>query len=388
MKILWFTWKDLKNPFAGGAEVVNEQLAKRLAADGHEVIFLVRSFSGATPEESVDGYKIIRLGNHHSVYWKTYQYYRKHLRGWADVVIEEVNTMPFFCNWYVHPVQSSKSGAKQFNRGKEKNILFFHQLCREIWFYEMNFYKGLVGYLLESVYLRLLGKREVITVSESTKKNLGRFGFRKQNIGIISEGIEIAPVVDLAVIEKFEKPTLLSLGALRAMKRTDQIVRAFELAKKSLPELQLIIAGCTKGAFGIRLKKLVEDSPWRDSIQLLGKVSPEKKIELLQKAHLLCAASVKEGWGLVVTEANSQGTPAVVYDADGFRDSVRHDETGVVCGKNTPGCMAENVVKLLKDKERYERFRKAGWQWSKQITFERSYEDFKKIIMGGVHPVK
>ena len=39
MRILWLTWKDKKNPLAGGAEVVNEELAKRLADDGHEVFF-------------------------------------------------------------------------------------------------------------------------------------------------------------------------------------------------------------------------------------------------------------------------------------------------------------------------------------------------------------
>ena len=62
MKILWFTWKDRKNPLAGGAEVVNEELAKRLVVDGHEVIFLVGSFTGAAQEEQKDGYKIIRVG--------------------------------------------------------------------------------------------------------------------------------------------------------------------------------------------------------------------------------------------------------------------------------------------------------------------------------------
>ena len=30
MKILWFTWKDMNYPEAGGAELVNEELAKRL----------------------------------------------------------------------------------------------------------------------------------------------------------------------------------------------------------------------------------------------------------------------------------------------------------------------------------------------------------------------
>jgi len=42
-------------------------------------------------------------------------------------------------------------------------------------------------------------------------------------------------------------------------------------------------------------------------------------IGLLQKSHVLAVTSVKEGWGLVVTEANPQGTPAVVYNVDGLR---------------------------------------------------------------------
>jgi len=44
MKILWLTWKDRKNPFAGGAELVNEEIAKKLVKNGHQVIFLVAGF--------------------------------------------------------------------------------------------------------------------------------------------------------------------------------------------------------------------------------------------------------------------------------------------------------------------------------------------------------
>jgi len=39
MKILWFTWKDRKHPLAGGAETFNEEIAKRLAKDGHKSSF-------------------------------------------------------------------------------------------------------------------------------------------------------------------------------------------------------------------------------------------------------------------------------------------------------------------------------------------------------------
>src|SRR5659263_679058 len=100
MKILWFTWKDKKNPHAGGAELINEELAKRLAADGHQVILLVGGFPGCESEETIDGYKVARLGNRWTVYWKAYRYYRKNLRGWADLIIEEINTIPFLTQLY------------------------------------------------------------------------------------------------------------------------------------------------------------------------------------------------------------------------------------------------------------------------------------------------
>jgi len=381
MKILWLTWKDRSNPLAGGAEVVNEELAKRLAVDGHEVIFLVGGFKGGVAEEDKDGYRIIRLGNRVSVYWRAYKYYKNNLRGWADLVIDEVNTIPFFAKFYVHPVKSTAGGAKQFNRVKEKNILFVHQLCRQIWFYEIFFPLNFIGYILEPVYLWLLSDRKVITVSESTRKDLIKYGFKKENIHIISEGIEIQPAADLEAIKKYDRPTILTLGNIKAMKRTDHIVKAFELAREKIDNLQLVVAGKPEGKFGQRFLEMLENSKYKNDIEYLGPVTREKKIELMQKAHLLSVTSVKEGWGLVVTEANCQGTPAVVYDIDGLRDSVKHNETGIICQKNTPETMAKNIVELLHDQEKYQGLRIKGWESSREINFEKSYADFLKCII-------
>jgi glycosyltransferase involved in cell wall biosynthesis len=276
MKILWFTWKDKKNPYAGGAEVVNTELAKRLIRDGHEVTFIVRGHPGEKDDEFIDGYRVIRLGNWRTVYWQAYKYYKKNLVGWADLVIDEVNTLPFFCKLYV----------------KEKNVLFFHQLCRKVWFYEMRFPINLFGYLAEPVYLWLLRNRKVITVSESTKKDLTRYGFKEDRINIISEGIEIEPVSHLE-IEKHEKPTLLALGAMRPMKRTDHILKAFEIAKKELPDLQFLLAGSVAGPFGGKVIQDIDESHHRKSINYLGKVDESTKIDLMKKSHLIAVTSVK-----------------------------------------------------------------------------------------------
>jgi glycosyltransferase involved in cell wall biosynthesis len=387
MKILWLTWKDPTHPHAGGAEVVQRELCKRLTKDGHEVTILTAQYPGAAHEDTQNGCRIIRVGGCYSVYWHAYRYYKKHLVGWADVVIDETNTVPFFAKYYV----------------KEPHLMFFHQLCREIWFYQMRFPLSLIGYLLEPLYLRLLSGSQAIVVSESTKRDLMRHGFKAGNIHIISEGIELEPLTSLNEVKKYPQPTLLSLGAIRPMKRTLDIIKAFEIiksqattqsvianeAKRSdeaiqqnpLATLRLIIAGNNTGTYAEKVLRHINSSPYRDDIEILGRVSKEMKLELMQKSHAIAVTSVKEGWGLIVTEAASQGTPAVVYNVDGLRDSVRDSKTGLVSKQNTPESLAEAVVSLLANSPtRYKEVCSAAWQWSKEITFERAYKDFTNSL--------
>lgn len=364
MKILWLTWKDLKHPQAGGAEVINEAIASRLARDGHEVILLVASFQDGAKEEIRDGYKIIRMGNRFTVYWQAYRYYKKSLRGWADLVIDEMNTIPFFCKTY----------------SDEKNILFVHQLCREIWFYQMAFPLSVLGYLLEPIYLRLLNDRFVVAMSESTKSDLLRHGFSQNRITVIPEGIVTQPIDSPDSVEKYEKPTVLSFGAIRAMKRTLDQIQAFEIAKVKIPGLQMKIAGGVSDAYGKKVLRRIATSKHANDIEYLGRVDDEKKAELMQKAHFILVTSVKEGWGLIVTEANTQGAPAVVYDVDGLRDSVRNGETGLICKENTPQGLAAAVVVGLGNPLKYATMRKNAWMWSKSFHLESTYRSFLQAI--------
>lgn len=364
MKILWFTWKDSKNPLSGGAEIVNEALAKRLAQNGHEVIFLVSGFNEGIKEENIDGYKIIRLGNKWTVYWKSYIYYKNNLMGWADLVIDEVNTIPFFAKFYV----------------KEKNILFFHQLCREIWFYEIYFPLNIIGYLIEPFYLWLLSNNQVITISESTKNDLIKYGFRKNNINIISEGINLKPIESLSNIKKFTNNTLLSFGSIRPMKRTIDILKAYEIVREKMNNIKLIIAGKTNSIYGKKLIKLLNNSKYKKDITYIEKTSIEEKAELMRKSHIFLITSVKEGWGLVITEANSQGTPAIAYDADGIRDSIKNDETGIICNNNNPMALSDTIIDLFKNEKKYEELRQKAWEFSQKISFENSYRDFLNTI--------
>lgn len=361
MKIVWMSWKDRAHPQRGGAEVVTDNILRRLIADGHEVTLLTADYPGA---KSFDDISVIRSGNRFTVYYRAWQYYRKHLRGKADLVVDEMNTIPFFARWYV--------GAP--------NILMVHQLARQIWFHQLPWFIGWIGYVLEPIYLFLLRNQSVITVSESTKSDLMKYGFKAENTRIISEGIHLEHVKDLESIEKYDRPTMLSQGALRAMKRTLDQVKAFEIAKVAVPDLQLKIAGDSNDPYGRKVLDMIEKSPYADDIEYLGRVSDEKKLELMQRSHFITVTSVKEGWGLIVSEAASQGTPAIVYNVDGLRDSVRHDRTGVIVSENTPSCLAEGIESLLKNPTKYEALRRRGWEASKRLTFDQCYLDFTRAI--------
>src|SRR6185437_13860444 len=59
----------------------------------------------------------------------------------------------------------------------------------------------------------------------------------------------------------------------------------------------------------------------------------------------LVATSVREGWGLVVTEAAARGTVSIGYDVAGLRDSI--GASGGILTPANPASLATGLVRLL-----------------------------------------
>ncbi len=353
MKILILNFRDLYNPYAGGSEVVTHEVAKRWVAWGHQVTLFAPTFPGAKAEEEVDGVKIIRRGGRYTVYLQAWLYYRQHLRGQFDVVIDEINTIPFFARFYAGvPV-----------------ITWFHQLARRVWFYEARFPISLIGYLSEPWHLRLYRKYPAMAMSISTAQDLLNLGFKR--VWILPEAISVQPVSNLQ--PKSPEPILLFVGRVVPSKRVHEAVKAMPEILKEFPQTKLwIVGGLRVMPYAAKLWRLVQKLGLTSKVRIYGQVPAASKWEKMKQATLLLVTSVREGWGLVVTEANVAGTPAVVYDVHGLRDSVRNGETGIVCQKNNPQELAKEVIKLLKDRNEYERLRRNAWEWSKEFSWDKT----------------
>src|SRR5882672_7272359 len=59
----------------------------------------------------------------------------------------------------------------------------------------------------------------------------------------------------------------------------------------------------------------------RLSITFAARATEEEKFEYLRRAKLFVLPSVEEGWGIVVAEALSVGTPVLAYDLPAYRSA-------------------------------------------------------------------
>lgn len=368
--ILWISWKDINHPKSGGAELFTDQYCQGLLKNGYRITKLTSSYEGAKTVETVNGIEIHRVGfNRYLHSFQALLYYLKNFRNKFDVIIEEVNTAPYFITLF---------------EKKAQKFQLYHQLSEEVWNYEARFPLNLIGrYLLEPIALRIqsFADSRVLTVSDSTKQGLIRHGFKDKDISIISEGTLIKGLEKLEdASSKYAKFTLLYFGAFRAMKRVEEVIKAFNEFNKLEPGCQLIIAGSgTEKEVG-NINNWITKFNLEDSVQLIFRPTDEQKIEIMQKSHVVNMTSIKEGWGIVVIEAGINGTPAVVYDVDGLRDAVKNGVTGYIVKDGDFKSMATSWQILKNDELEYNKIRNGAWILNSGIKFENGVKTLIKLL--------
>ena len=318
MDILLLNWRDLKHPASGGAEVWAHRVAEGLVERGHKVTFFTSSVAGAPEEETINGVHIVRRGSRIGVYRQARRFFESNSNRF-DVILEEINTRPFFSNnWSNIPV-----------------VPMIHQVAKDVWKYEAPFPISTVGrFILEPIWLRKLRKLRVMTLSPSSAESLREYG--------ILNSVVVLPGRDDVLVKMSAKestPTVVFLGRLVPSKRPDHVIEAFKILQRQVPDAKLWMMG--SGPSETKLRKSLPSG-----VTIFGHVSYEERQSRLSRAHVLVATTVREGWGLNVSEASAVGTPTIGYDSPGLRDSIPMSG-GVVVPIN-PEALAEELINFFK----------------------------------------
>ena len=294
MRIVVFNWRDTRHPLSGGAEAYTHHVAQAWAAKGHDVTIFASHVEGAPATELIDGVRVVRRGSRLSVYREAERWYRRQPE--ADLVIDEINTRPFLCaRWNI--------GAPV--------VALMHQLADDVWLHEFPRPVAVVGrHYLEPRWLRAYRRVPVLTISRSSEASLRARGLT--NVAVVPVGDPDPPAERRP---KESRPTAIVLGRLARNKRPDHTLAAFRLARERVPGAQLWIVG--SGEMEAALHAVA--SP---DVSFFGRVDEATKYDLLGRAHVLLATSVREGWGMNVSEAAAVGTRTIGYDVAGLRDSI------------------------------------------------------------------
>jgi glycosyltransferase involved in cell wall biosynthesis len=363
LRILAFNWRDPSHPEAGGAELHLFEILSRAVRDGDEVTWLAEAFPGSKPEENYKGMRILRRGSWYNAHLALAELYRRRLRGeHFDLVLEDINKVPFFTPRYVDApvlaVVPHLFGATVFREASPA-------VGALVWAHE-----SLIPFVYRDV--------PFLAISESTKEDLVRRGIARERIDVVRCGLDQSAYGVMIPPEKREEPIIAFVGRLRKYKGAQLAIRALAHVLRRVPEARLEIVG--DGPYREDLKKLARRLKLRDRIEFLGPLAHRYKVETLNQAMIAVAPSPKEGWGLTVIEANACGTPVVASRSPGLIESVRDGETGILVPHGNVKALGEAMADLLTDRPRRLAMAAAGLRWAHEFTWERCYRESRVVM--------
>ncbi len=361
LNILIFNWRDTKHKWAGGAEAYLQEIAKRWVKAGNSVTIFCGNSVNRPKNDTIDGVKIIRRGGFYTVYVWAILYYIFKFRHKFDVIIDSENGIPFFTPLY----------------SRVSKFLLIHHVHQEIHRSQLKFPLSQIALFLEGKLMPFVYRNQiVITVSQSSKKELEQIGVNKDNIHIVHPG------VTTTLLKKSKKtayPSIVYLGRLKAYKNVDIALKAFAQILKEYPNAKFTIAGT--GEMGGILQYLTGKLGIKDNVEFLGAVTEEQKAEVLAKSWVSIQPSMIEGWGITVIEANASGTPVIASNVNGLRDSIVHNRTGVLVRVKNIQEFSDAIKKCFSDKKFLKTLSEEAYLWSNNFSWDISADIFYKTIL-------
>jgi len=152
-----------------------------------------------------------------------------------------------------------------------------------------------------------------------------------------------------------KRPIMLQVSRYDRFKDPLGVIDAYKLTKQSVPEIQLVLAGggATDDPEGEEVLREVRDAAGDDPDIHILLLPPDahKTINALQRiSDIVLQKSLKEGFGLTVTEAMWKGKPVIGGNTGGIRLQVINHHTGFLV--DTPEGAALRIQQLLSDPEK------------------------------------
>jgi len=311
-RIQMLAWRDLEDPEAGGSEIHASTVAALWAAAGLDVCMRTSAAEGQPARARRDGYQVLRRAGRYAVFPRAMVSGAVGRGGQPDGLVEIWNGMPFFSPLWA----------------RSPRIVFLHHVHAEMW--DMAISQRSLARLGKALELTLAPhayrRARIVTLSPSSKTEIvQRLGLPPDNVTVVPPGVHarFSPGGS-----RSPRPFVVAVGRLVPVKRFDVLIDVLVELRRRHPTLEAVIAG--EGHQRAALTTRIAHAGASDWLQLPGRQSDAELVALYRRAWVVTSTSVREGWGMTLTEAAACATPAVASAIPGHLDAVDDGRSGLL----------------------------------------------------------
>jgi glycosyltransferase involved in cell wall biosynthesis len=239
---------------------------------------------------------------------------------------------------------------------------------------------GSVGRIIERLTMRL--PDGIVAISQKTRMDLIKRGkVRSERIDVIPVGIDLERIVKIAPAR--ESTDVLFAGRLIHEKRVDLLLNAIAVAKKEIPTITCAIIG--DGPERGLLEDLAVKLGVEENVSFTGFVDQDGLTAYMKASKVFVLPSIREGFGLVIVEANACGLPviSISHDMSAARELVKDGVNGFLVNDISSREIAEAIIKLVTDEALRERLAENGFAMAKKYGWSdistKIIDTYKKL---------
>lgn len=200
--------------------------------------------------------------------------------------------------------------------------------------------------------------------------------------GTISKKISVIPFGVTAPESLLPLPggpvRLCFLKEHREIYGPDLLVEAYALARRSIPDLRLTMAG--SGPMTDTLRRRVENLGLTGAVEFPGYLEHREVVKFLSAHHILVMPSRMESFGVAALEASSCARPVIATRVGGIPEVVLDGTTGLLVRPERVADLAEAIVRLASDQSMMARLGEAGRQFvCEKYLWESSLDQMSEL---------
>jgi len=316
---------DAVYPFhKGGKEKHIYEVSRRLAEHGRDVHIYTMKWWDGDPDIRIDGVNYHAISKLYPMYIGERRSIKQGLlfslacfklfRKKFDIV--NVDNIPYFPLFAMRMICWLK---------RKKLYATWHEVWgRDYWLEYLGGWRGIMGYLVEKVSMKL--PDTIISVSHHTTKRLKAAGVRK-DIHTVLNGIDPEPIFSSPVHS--EESDVVYAGRLIKHKNVDLLVEAVAKIRESRPDIKCTIIG--EGPEKLSLIEQVRDLGLQNNVRFMDFLNNQSELYgIIKASRMLVLPSTREGFGLIVAEANACDVPVITtsHSDNGARELIIEGENG------------------------------------------------------------